>query len=372
MESGQLGRYELLGELGRGAMGVVYTARDPVIDRIVAIKTIDLDLSPAEASTFEQRFDREARTAGRLNHPNIVTIYDVGRSGNIAYMAMELLEGRTLRAILDSGVVLSPATIERIAAQIADGLAFAHQHGVVHCDVKPANIVVLESGLVKITDFGIAMLPTGSCAVADNVFGSPRYLAPERAMGRTVDARSDIFSLGVVLYEMLTGVPPFMATELPEVLHQVVNENPAAPSSRDLGIPSAFDYIVARAMAKRPEHRYQSALDMAFDLRKLALEEPGFAPVPASALKDGRRTRPRPSDDTVQLDVGSALAQAGEPSRPLDEASARAGMRRRRQVVFYGASAALFAAGGWMLLSKVCVESGSGFPGSRRCAFGAC
>jgi hypothetical protein len=242
--------------------------------------------------------------------------------------------------------------IERIAAQIADGLAFAHQHGVVHCDVKPANIVVLESGLVMITVFGIAMLPTGSRTFAGNLFGSPRYISPEQVMGRTVDARSDIFSLGVVLYEMLTGLPPFMATALPEILHQVIHEKAVAPSSRNPGIPSAFDYIVARAMAKQPEHRYQSALDMAFDLRKLALEEPGFAPVPAVALKAGPITRPRPSDDTVLLEVAGTLTRSGEPSGPPEEASASASMRQRRRMVVYGVPAALFAMGGWMLLSR--------------------
>ena len=178
-----LGRYEITGELGRGAMGVVYKARDPLIDRTVAIKTVGLDLSADEAAAFEQRFFREAKSAGRLNHPNIVTIHDVGRSNGSAYIAMEFLQGRSLREILDSGVVLPPERIADIVAQVADGLAFAHENGVVHRDIKPANIMVLDNGGVKITDFGIALLPTGARTVVGTVFGSPKYMSPERIAG---------------------------------------------------------------------------------------------------------------------------------------------------------------------------------------------
>src|SRR4051812_15011820 len=180
-------------------MGVVYKARDPAIGRVVAIKTIGSGLSPAEFEAFEKRFEREAKSAGRLNHPNIVTIYDVGKSEDIAYIAMEFLEGQSLREILDSGVVLPPATVALMAAQIADGLAFAHEHEVVHRDIKPGNLMVLESGTVKIMDFGIAKLPSGARTVAGPIFGSPKYISPERVVGRDVDARSDIFSLGAVL-----------------------------------------------------------------------------------------------------------------------------------------------------------------------------
>src|SRR5882757_6716326 len=176
----QLGRYEIVGELGRGAMGVVYKARDPLIDRTVAIKTIDLDMSHEEPEAFERRFYREAKSAGRLNHANIVTIHDVGKSDGIAYIAMEFLLGQSLREILDSGVVLPPEKIADIAAQVADGLAYAHDNGIVHRDIKPPNIMVLGSGLVKITDFGIAVLPAGSRTLAGAVFGSPKYMSPEQ------------------------------------------------------------------------------------------------------------------------------------------------------------------------------------------------
>jgi serine/threonine-protein kinase len=165
-------------------MGIVYKARDPLIDRIVAIKTIFLDLSATESAEFEQRFYREAKSAGRLNHSNIVTIHDVGKSNAVAYIAMEFLDGQSLREILDSGVVLPPEKIVDIVAQVADGLAFAHEKGIVHRDIKPSNIMVSDSGSVKITDFGIALLPTGSRTMAGNVFGSPKYMSPEQVMGQ--------------------------------------------------------------------------------------------------------------------------------------------------------------------------------------------
>ena len=265
---GQLGRYEIIGELGHGAMGAVYKARDPLIDRTVAIKIIGLDMSRAESEAFERRFYREAKSAGRLNHANIVTIHDVGKSGDVAYIAMEFLSGQSLREILDSGVVLPPKRSPTSRRRSLTASRIAHENGIVHRDIKPANIMVLDSGLVKITDFGIALLPTGSRTLAGAVFGSPKYMSPEQVDGRDVDGRADIYSLGAVLYEMLTGVPPFAGDDLNAVLSQVLNETPPAPSSRNKSIAPGFDYIVAKAMAKDPDDRYGSALAMASDLRK--------------------------------------------------------------------------------------------------------
>ena len=184
-------------------------------------------MSREESEAFERRFYREAKSAGRLNHSNIVTIHDVGKSGDVAYIAMEFLQGQSLREILDSGVVLPPEKIADIVAQVADGLAYAHENGIVHRDIKPPNIMVLDSGLVKITDFGIALLPAGSRTLAGAVFGSPKYMSPEQVIGREVDGRADIYSLGAVLYEMLTGFPPFVGGDLNAVLSQVLNETPA-------------------------------------------------------------------------------------------------------------------------------------------------
>jgi hypothetical protein len=269
MTIAQLGRYKITGTLGRGAMGTVYSAHDPLIERTVAIKTVSCTgLSREEADAFEQRFYREAKSAGRLNHPNIVTIHDVGRSDDLAYIAMEFLTGRSLREILDSGVVLPLERIAEIAARIADGLAFAHANDVVHRDIKPANIMVLDNDTVKIADFGVALLPSGSQTMAGTAFGSPKYMSPEQVTGQKADGRSDIFSLGAVLYEMLTGRPPFTGADLHAILYQVLNGAPPLPSSFNPSLPRGFDRIVARAMAKDPDKRYQNAAEMAAHLRK--------------------------------------------------------------------------------------------------------
>ena len=270
MPQPQLGRYEITATLGRGAMGVVYKAHDPLIERIVAIKMVAFaGLSETEAEDFEQRFLREAKSAGRLNHPNIVTIHDVGRSNGLAYIAMEFLSGQSLRALLNSGASLSFERIIDIVSAIADGLAFAHAQGIVHRDIKPANIMVLENGVVKITDFGIAQLPGGSLTMTGTVLGSPKYMAPEQVAGQKADGRADIFSLGTVLYEMLTGEPPFSCDNLHATMYQVVHTTPPPPSSCCPGLPADFDAIVARAMAKDRSDRYQDASGMSADLRRM-------------------------------------------------------------------------------------------------------
>ena len=299
----QLGRYKITGTLGRGAMGTVYQAHDPLIERTVAIKTVACHgLSREEAEAFEQRFYREAKSAGRLNHPNIVTIHDVGRSDDLAYIAMEFLTGRSLRELLDSGLVLPLERITEIAAQIADGLAFAHANDVVHRDIKPANIMVLDNDTVKIADFGVALLPSGSHTVEGTAFGSPKYMSPEQVTGQKADGRSDIFSLGAVLYEMLAGCPPFSGDDLNAILYQVLNGAPPLPSIYRPGLPRGFDRIVARALAKNPDKRYQNAGEMAADLRKYHR----FARL-AQKKQDASRASSKidtaPGDVTVRLDT---------------------------------------------------------------------
>ncbi len=290
----KLGRYIIVEELGQGAMGVVYKAVDPLIDRTVAIKTINLDLSRDELETFEKRFQREVQSAGKLNHPNIVTIYDVGRTEGVAYMAMEFLQGKELREILDSGVVLPLDKVVHIAAQVCDGLAFAHEHGIVHRDIKPANIMVMKNGMVKITDFGIAQVSSASRTMAGMVMGSPKYMSPEQVVGQQVDGRSDIFSLGVVLYEMLTGKTPFTGDNISAIMYQILNEEPVPPKAFNQAIPDAINYIVLRALAKHPDARYQTAKELARDLRKyktLQVPAPGEAPPPNVPME--RRKTPR-------------------------------------------------------------------------------
>ena len=263
----KIGRYEVIAPLGQGAMGTVYKAIDPLIERTVAIKTINLNLSKEERAEFEERFYREAKSAGRLSHANIVTIYDVGETDDIAYIAMEYLEGESLREMLDSGVVLPVEMIGEIAARIASALNYAHENQVVHRDIKPANIMITANRDVKIMDFGIAQIPTGSRTQLGTVLGSPKYMAPEQVAGQSTDGKTDIFALGVVLYEMLTGTTPFSGDNLSAIMYKILNEEPAPPSTINPRVPPVFDRIVSRALAKRPEDRYQTAREFARDLR---------------------------------------------------------------------------------------------------------
>jgi eukaryotic-like serine/threonine-protein kinase len=263
-----LGRYEIVGELGQGAMGVVYKATDPLIDRIVAIKTITLSLALEERDEYEGRFYQEAKAAGRLSHPNIVTIYDVGRSGDIAYIAMEFLQGRELRDILNDDKLLPVDVVLDIVSQVASGLAYAHEHDIIHRDIKPSNIMVGRDGHVKITDFGIArMASAGVRTQTGMVLGSPKYMSPEQVMGKLSDQRSDVFSLGVVLYEMLTGQPPFLGENVNAIMYQTLNAIPQPPRSVNAAVPEMLNFIVAKALAKDLENRYQNASDLANDLR---------------------------------------------------------------------------------------------------------
>lgn len=303
----KLGRYIIVEELGQGAMGVVYKAVDPLIDRTVAIKTINLDLSRDELENFEKRFQREVQSAGKLNHPNIVTIYDVGRTEGVAYMAMEFLEGKELREILDSGVVLPIEKVVHIATQVCDGLAFAHENGIVHRDIKPANIMVMKNGMVKITDFGIAQVSSASRTMAGMVMGSPKYMSPEQVVGQAVDGRSDIFSLGVVLYEMLTGKTPFVGDNISAIMYQILNEEPIPPKAFNQNIPDSINYIILRALAKHPDGRYQTAKELARDLRKyktLEVPAPGEAPAPPTTPMERRRAPRNALGDQTQVISG--------------------------------------------------------------------
>src|ERR1700694_2366664 len=294
MEAPQLGRYLIQSELGRGSMGVVYKATDSVLERTVAVKTVNMALERDGADKYEARFLQEARAAGSLNHPNIVTVYDVGKSGEVAYMAMEFIEGPELRMLIGEGRRPLPVSQSvSVAAQVADGLAYAHQHGVVPRDVKPANIMVPPTGPVKITDFGIArMRASGDLTQTGMMLGSPKYMSPEQVIGKRADHRSDVFSLGVILYEMLTGSTPFNGDNVTALMYQIVNFAPSAPSAVNGAVPELLDYIVAKMLAKALEDRYQSAADVTRDLREcerqLATPADGAAPPrPAATLANG-------------------------------------------------------------------------------------
>lgn len=268
-----LGRYVIDGELGQGAMGTVYKARDPMLDRVVAIKTISLNLPKDEVAEYEARFYQEAKAAGQLSHPNIVTIYDIGKSEDLAYMAMEFLEGRELRDLLASNTPIPIDQALDIGAQVAEGLYYAHERQVVHRDVKPGNVMVLKNGLIKITDFGIARMRNNEVkTMTGMILGSPKYMSPEQVAGKRADHRSDIFSVGVVIYEMLTGASPFVADNIHGVMYQTLNFNPPAPKTLNPDLPQVINYIVAKVLSKNLDDRYQSAQDLANDLRQARLE----------------------------------------------------------------------------------------------------
>ena len=300
-----LGRFRVEGELGRGAMGVVYRAYDDMLHRTVAIKTVALTGSVGERDVHEKRFLQEARAAGGLSHPAIVTIYDVGREGDRAFIAMELVEGRDLRELIKE-VSLTPSRSVAIAAAAAEGLHFAHERGIVHRDVKPGNIMVLADGRVKIMDFGIARLTEPTVKTQTGVLlGSPQYMAPEQIIGQPLDHRADIFSLGLVLYEMLTGTKPFQGEDIPELTFKVANLPAAPPSHLAPDLPPVLDFIIARALKKKPDERYATALEMAKDLNA-AMKEVEAAEAAAPARR-AAETVPNAPELAPQARMETAL-----------------------------------------------------------------
>src|SRR5215475_11530686 len=266
----KIGRYEIVGELGRGAMGVVYKALDPTIGRTVALKTMRLDVHGLDAQEMVRRFQNEARAAGVLNHPNIVTIYDAGEEDGIFYIAMEFIVGTTLHELLAEKHVLSTDEVVQIARQICRGLDYAHSNGIIHRDVKPANIMITANGTVKIMDFGIAK-SGGQVTNTGQVLGTPNYMSPEQVKGRPLDGRSDLFSMGVILYEMLTGEKPFVGQNVTTIIYKIVNETPITPRDLDVTIHPGLSAIVARLLAKSPDERYQSGADLIHDLESYKL-----------------------------------------------------------------------------------------------------
>ena len=297
-------------------MGAVYKAVDPLTQRAVAIKTIKLDRSKPECAEFEARFHHET-SAGRLSHANIVAIHDVGVTDDFAYVAMEYVEGETLREMLDSGVVLPLETIASIVERVANALNYAHENHMVHRDIKPANILVTPDRDVKIKDFGIAQIPTGLHPQHGPILGilgtTPQYMAPEQVAGGSTDGRTDIFALGVVLYEMLTGVVPFDGDELGAIIDRVLKAEPVPPSTLNPRVPPAFDRIISRALAKRPRDRYQTASAFARDVR-----DPDAAPLretrgPAAGSKPAKAVQasrpPAEGPDTASLPPSRAVGK---------------------------------------------------------------
>ena len=271
----KLGRYDIIREIGRGAMGVVYKAHDPVIEREVALKAINLsfEVNEEEKNLYLSRFFREAKAAGKLNHPGIVTIFDVGedKESGVPFIVMEFLEGTTLQELTRSENLVPIRDINSIISQIAEALHYAHREGVIHRDVKPANILILPGMKTKITDFGIARLATSDLTQSGQFIGTPNYMSPEQLAGKSqIDGRADLFSLGVIFYMMLTGERPFAGESFNTVSYKIAHIDPEPPKALNPTIPEAYNAILARLLAKDPAERYGSGEELAKDIKALA------------------------------------------------------------------------------------------------------
>ncbi len=302
----RLGKYELRGLLGRGGMGAVYEAWDPAIERQVAIKTVALtEAADAETEEALARFKREAQAAGRLQHPNIVGIHDYGETAELAYIVMEFVAGRSLKSVLDAGERFDLPAVARLMDALLAGLAYSHARGVVHRDIKPANLLLTAGGELKIADFGIARIESSSMTQAGTVLGTPAYMSPEQLMGESVDARSDLYAAGVVLYQLLTGERPFQGSTT-SIMHKALHTEPPPPSALAVTAPPALDAVVARAMAKRPEARFADAASFATALHAaLAAPAPMLVEEPTIIVKP---TQSAPTSGMVPPRRGAAPA----------------------------------------------------------------
>ncbi|MBU0751661.1 MAG: protein kinase [Gammaproteobacteria bacterium] len=341
----KLGKYEIRRELGAGAMGIVYEGWDPGIARRVAIKTVKGEqLSPGEAEQTLARFRHEAQASGRLSHPNIVQIYEFGEDAGTQFIAMEFIEGRELKDFFDQDERFKLPEIVRIMQELLDALGHAHKNGIVHRDIKPANIILLGDGTVKVADFGIARIESSNLTQAGSVLGTPAYMSPEQFMGQTVDARSDLFSVGVVLYQFLTSEKPFTGS-VTTIMHKVLKEQPIAPSELNVQVPQAFDGLMQKALAKRPDERFQSAQEFAAALNAATAGHAAAESTMVDAAGEATLAGATLS--------GATLAQAAAASPP-PVATAATGSKRPLPVLAIAGGLAAIAAGAaaWMMLGR--------------------
>lgn len=277
----RIGRFTVTDKLGSGSNGNVLLGHDPIIDRAVAIKILNNPVGATDKKQREQQFINEARAAGRLSHPNIVTIYDASTEGGTTFIAMEFLQGKDLRELMASGKRFDVIETASIVYKIANALAFAHNQGVIHRDIKPANIFIVENNQPKVVDFGIARVPNR--VLDDNgqpqtlfkgtIMGTPNYMSPEQATSQPVTALTDVYSLGAVMYEMLTGQKPFSASDFDKLLYNITHKTPKSPDILNLEVPEKLAQIVMKAMQKKTHRRYKSAAEMALALNKFLARE---------------------------------------------------------------------------------------------------
>ena len=353
-----LGRYRLVRILGRGAMGVVYEAQDERLGRTVAIKTVlrsHLD-NESTAQDYAARFVREAQAAARLSHPNIVTVYDFGEHDDLSYIVMEFVAGRELAELFRSGHRFTLPQALQIMAELLDALAYAHAQGVVHRDVKPANVLVDQAGHVKLADFGVARISSGGQdrTMPGTMVGTPNYMSPEQILGQPVGSRTDIFAAGVVLYQFLTGRQPFEGGGMFVVQRRILQEEPTPPSQVFAGLPPVLDSIVSRALAKLPEDRYETAAAFAQDLRRLAAD---YLPAPALPATAGTTGQAGSAAVDLQLDIHAPPAVASpapqswvSPQTAPQPTPDAAAPRRAVWPLGLGLGLVIAAAAAWWLL----------------------
>jgi serine/threonine-protein kinase len=307
----RIGRYKIVRELGRGAMGVVYHAIDPNIGRPVAIKTIQFSAvrKPEEQERLRERLFREARSAGMLSHPGIVTIYDVEQQGDLAYIAMEYVDGPTLDQVLSEPEALSQERMFSVLGQTAVALDYAHLKGIVHRDIKPANIMIAADGTAKITDFGIAKITASeNLTMTGSIVGTPHYMSPEQVQGKQVDGRSDQFSLAVIAYEMLTGEKPYTGEHLTTVVYKIVAEEPVSPRRLNPGLSSAIEVSLSKALSKKPEARYRNCQEFIAALESAGGASKGWKPLP----RGGSLNEPT----MVDVPANAPMNAPGDARRP--------------------------------------------------------
>jgi len=320
------GRYEILGELGRGGMGVVYRAKDPLIGRVVAVKTIRLSEEGSGLSHEQlvERFQTEARAAGLLTHPNIVVIYDAGETDGLYYITMELVNGKSLQALLDSGEQFPLPRLLRIMEQVCSALQYAHDNKVVHLDIKPANIMLGPDDHVKITDFGTAKILQVGAAQQTSAMGTPGYMSPEQVKGNAVDGRTDIFALGVMLYELTTGQKPFRGQDIATVMYKILKEEPEPPHRLNPNLPQGVSSTILKALAKNPRMRYDSCRELLDDLKNYRHGENGSDPSAPPPPKRMAERPPAPREQSEKNFKPEMPKIPGVEARPNPPAPSRA------------------------------------------------